>query len=40
VLRPEGVQYGQMVPALVNLIGRQKEQITALTARLEALESA
>jgi hypothetical protein len=40
VLRPEGVQYGQMVPALVNLIGRQKDQITALTVRLEALEAA
>ena len=39
VLRPEGVQYGQIVPALVNLIRRQKTQITELVARVEALEA-
>ena len=40
LLRPEGVQYPQMVPALVNLIRRQKVQITELIERVEALEAA
>lgn len=35
---PDGIQYGEMVSALVSAIKHQDEVITALTARLETLE--
>ena len=35
---PEGVQYDRLVPHLVNLVARQRDQIGGLTARVEALE--
>jgi len=39
VMRPEGVQYARIVPALVHLAQRQAGQIAELTARIEALEA-
>lgn len=36
---PEGVQYDRFVPALLNLVKRQKVQIEALEARVTALEA-
>ena len=36
----DGVQYVKMIPALVNLIKRQRDEISALTARVLALENA
>ena len=35
----DGVQYVKMIPALVNLIKRQRDEISALTARVLALET-
>ena len=35
----DGVQYTKMIPALVNLIKRQRDEISALTARVLALET-
>jgi hypothetical protein len=35
----EGVQYDRMVPALINIIKRQKATIEALTKRVDALEA-
>ena len=35
---PEGVQYDRFVPALVNLVKRQKAQIATLEAKVAALE--
>ncbi len=37
---PEGVQYDRLVPHLVNLVARQRDQIGDLTARIETLEAA
>ena len=37
---PEGVQYDRFVPALVNLVKRQKAQIATLEAKVAALEGA
>ena len=34
----DGVQYTKMIPALVNLIKRQRDEIAALTIRVSALE--
>ena len=36
---PEGVQYDRFVPALINLVNRQKAQIEALEAKVAALEA-
>ena len=36
---PDGVQYDRLVPHLVNLLSRQRDQIADLTARIEALEN-
>ena len=36
---PEGVQYDRFVPALINLVNRQKAQIEALEARVTTLEA-
>ena len=38
--KPEGVQYDRFVPALINLVKRQKTQIETLEARVTALEAA
>jgi hypothetical protein len=37
---PEGVQYDRFVPALINLVKRQKAQIETLEAKVAALEAA
>jgi hypothetical protein len=34
----EGVQYDRIIPALVNLLKRQRDEIAALTTRVKALE--
>lgn len=39
-LQAEGVQYTQMIPHLVNIIKRQKQQLEDLEARLSSLETA
>lgn len=36
---PEGVQYDRMVPHLVNLLARQRDQIADLSARVTTLEA-
>lgn len=36
---PEGVQYERLVPHLISVVQRQKEQIDALESRITALES-
>jgi hypothetical protein len=36
---PDGINYGEMVSALVSAIKHQDETIKALTARIDALES-
>ena len=36
---PEGVQYDRFVPALINLVNRQKAKIEALEARVTTLEA-
>lgn len=38
-LKPIGVQYSRIVPALLNVVKRQGAAIDALTARLDALEA-
>ena len=37
---PEGVQYDRFVPALINLVKRQKTQIETLETKVSALEAA
>jgi hypothetical protein len=37
-LKPVGVQYSRLVPALLNVVKRQGVAIDALTARLDKLE--
>ena len=36
---PEGVQYDRFIPALINLIKRQKTQIETLETKVAALEA-
>ena len=36
---PEGVQYDRLIPHLISVAQRQADELAALTARLEALES-
>lgn len=38
-LKPVGVQYSRIVPALLNVVKRQGDAIAALEARIQALES-
>ena len=36
---PEGVQYDRFIPALLNLVKRQKTQIETLETKVAALEA-
>ena len=38
--QPESVQYDRLIPHLINICKRQEDKITALEARIKALEEA